>query len=201
MEPEEPIGFAVISHGYGGCKEEQLGLSARITEANILTCTIDLRGQGENKNPLNEKTLSDMNLVIDYYKHFGKTAIVGHSLGGRLALLSDADYKIGLSPAICKTFKEETRNNLKINFKKRVVDDSVEDFLEIFYKLPMWDETTENAKTAIFYAENDMPNIKSACQALKSFNTKQIANATHSDIYILEETFFEINRTLKEWFK
>jgi hypothetical protein len=46
-----------------------------------------------------------------------------------------------------------------------------------------------------------MPNIKSACTALKSIKAKQITNATHSDIYILEETFSEVNHTLKEWFQ
>ena len=42
MEPENPIGYAVISHGYGGCKEEQLGLAARIAEAEFISESIHM---------------------------------------------------------------------------------------------------------------------------------------------------------------
>jgi pimeloyl-ACP methyl ester carboxylesterase len=43
---------AIIIHGYGGNKEEQLGLSFRIATLGFNTFTIDLRGHGENALPL-----------------------------------------------------------------------------------------------------------------------------------------------------
>lgn len=200
IEPENPIGCAVVVHGYGGCKEEQLGLAARISGANILTCTIDLRGHGENPNPLNEKTLADVNLAADFCKNFGKTAVVGHSLGGRLALLSKSEYKIGIAPALCEHFCEDTRCNLEMCFSKRVVDDAKEDFLEIFYKLPMWDENLEKANAYVLYAQDDIPEIKANCQKQKKFQAEQIDEAGHSDIYLYEETFAKLTKKLTEWF-
>jgi predicted alpha/beta-fold hydrolase len=46
IQPEDPIGAAVIVHGYGGNKEEQLGLGWRVAEAGLVACVIDLRGHG-----------------------------------------------------------------------------------------------------------------------------------------------------------
>ncbi|SMC21757.1 hypothetical protein SAMN02745134_01439 [Clostridium acidisoli DSM 12555] len=45
--PSDLQGAAVIIHGYGGSKEEQLGLAYRVAEAGLKTFVIDLRGHGE----------------------------------------------------------------------------------------------------------------------------------------------------------
>lgn len=35
IEPAAPKGAAVVIHGYGGCKEEQLGMAWRIAEKGL----------------------------------------------------------------------------------------------------------------------------------------------------------------------
>ncbi|MBP7211703.1 alpha/beta fold hydrolase [bacterium] len=198
--PEKYSGCAIIVHGYGDCKETLLGFSEKISEKGFLTCTIDLRGHGENKKPLDKSAILDINFVVDYCKKYGKVAIVGHSLGGRLGLLSNADYKIGIAPAICTGFDEETRSRLKNNFEKRVKANTNEDFLEIFYKLQNWREENETAKTYILYAQDDIPSIKENCISLKKTEVCQIKEANHSDIYFYDETVDSIVSKLEQWF-
>jgi alpha-beta hydrolase superfamily lysophospholipase len=98
--PERPLAFGVVVHGYGGCKEEQFGLAWRLAECSVHAICIDLRGHGENEGRLDERVLEDVEETVDRFKQFGKVIAIGHSLGGRLCLLSHADCKIGVSPAL-----------------------------------------------------------------------------------------------------
>ena len=66
LTPSVSHGAAVVVHGYGGCKEEQLGLAWRIAEIGITACAIDHRGHGEHKLPLGEDVLQDVETVIKY---------------------------------------------------------------------------------------------------------------------------------------
>jgi pimeloyl-ACP methyl ester carboxylesterase len=90
ISTEAPIGDVIIIHGFGGCKEEQLGLSFRLAEFGLDAYTVDLRGHGQNVQPLNIEILGDVNTLVRSLKGIRRTITVGHSLGGRLSLLSDA---------------------------------------------------------------------------------------------------------------
>jgi dienelactone hydrolase len=46
--PESPRGGAAVVHGYGGCKEQMLGISARLAEEGWASLAIDIRGHGEH---------------------------------------------------------------------------------------------------------------------------------------------------------
>ncbi|MGH7372459.1 MAG: alpha/beta hydrolase, partial [Candidatus Methylomirabilales bacterium] len=50
--PEAPRGGAAVVHGYGGCKEQMLGISARLAEEGWAALALDLRGHGEHPAPL-----------------------------------------------------------------------------------------------------------------------------------------------------
>ena len=49
FKPSNSRGAVILVHGYGGSKEEILGLAWRIAENRFTTCAIDLRGHGEIK--------------------------------------------------------------------------------------------------------------------------------------------------------
>lgn len=68
--PSNPYGAAVIVHGYGGCKEEQLGLAWRAAELGLATCAIDLHGHGENMLNLEQGIFSDVEAAVDYCRRF-----------------------------------------------------------------------------------------------------------------------------------
>lgn len=50
----------------------------------------------------------DLKTSIEYCKKFGKVVVIGHSLGGRIALTSNVDYAIGISPALNTVFSDAT---------------------------------------------------------------------------------------------
>lgn len=201
MVPSNSVGAAVIIHGYGGCKEEQLGLAWRIAEEGLVTCTIDLRGHGQNILPLDEKILSDVGAAIKYCRHFGKVVTIGHSLGGRLSLVSDADYAIGISPALGLVFGNQTREILKNlrKYKVRIFDS--EDFLEVFRRIPVW-ESSKDRPTLIIYGSRDIPEIISACDKINAIDvpTLKIEGAFHNDIFLNELTYEKVIVQLKKWF-
>src|SRR5271157_6042721 len=108
ISPENPVGAAVVVHGYGGCKEEQLGLAWRVAQSGLVADCIDLRGHGDNPRPFDATVLDDVEIAIRNCREFGKVVAIGHSLGGRLSLTSSADFAIGISPPLEGTHGERT---------------------------------------------------------------------------------------------
>ena len=201
LKPTNSIGTAVIVHGYGGCKEEQLGLAWRMAEIGITACVIDLRGHGEHELPLDENILLDVETAVNYCHRFGKVVAIGHSLGGRLSLLSNADYVIGISPALNKTFCNQTQETLKALRSYRVKEINPNVNWDILNKLPEW-EYDSSRGVQILFGSRDVSDIISTCSKLKEKGVPiiQIDKALHNDIFLLEETFDNIINQLKQWF-
>jgi hypothetical protein len=42
----------------------------------------------------------ELEAAVAFVRRFGKTAVIGHSLGGRLALMSSADVMVAMSPSV-----------------------------------------------------------------------------------------------------
>lgn len=110
--PQNPRGGAAVVHGYGGCKEQMLGISARLGEEGWATLALDIRGHGEHPAPLDDEVLQDVETAITWLRRYGRVVAVGHSLGGRLALISTADLVIAISPSVTSRPSEEGRQML-----------------------------------------------------------------------------------------
>ena len=187
----------IVIHGYGGNKEELLGLSFRISELGFNVITFDLRGHGQNINPLNIDILKDVNYLFDLKRQNGKIISIGHSLGGRLSLVSNANVRIGISPALDRTYSDQTKtiiNNLR---KYRVTE--IENYINwrILNNLPVVDSSLTKSDF-IIYGSRDVPEIIKYCEKLKNDgkNVIRINNALHGDIFLLEETIIEISQIL-----
>jgi alpha/beta hydrolase family protein len=100
LAPASPRGGAVLCHGYGGSKEQMLGIAVAVAENGIAALTIDLCGHGENMAPIGPAMRDEMEASVAYVRRFGRTAAIGHSLGGRLALMSSADVMVAMSPSV-----------------------------------------------------------------------------------------------------
>jgi hypothetical protein len=156
---------------------------------SINAISIDLRGHGENRNYYSIDVLNDLNTLIAQLNSKSKTIAIGHSLGGRLAMISDANYKIGISPAFLRNYSEQTVAMIN-NFRKyRVKEQSDNINFEILKNLPVFDNESRN--TMIVYGSRDVPEIKEECIRLSTLGikTKEIKNAFHNDIYTVNETF------------
>jgi len=90
LAPPSARAGAVLAHGYGGCKEQMLGLAA----------------------PLGSGLLLDLEAGIARLRPTGRTIAIGHSLGARLALMSSADVLVAISPALPSRPSEEGRQML-----------------------------------------------------------------------------------------
>jgi hypothetical protein len=100
FSPVSPLGGAVVCHGYGASKEEMLGVAAAVAEKGTAALVIDLCGHGENVAPIGPAMREELEAAVAFLRRFGKTAVVGHSLGGRLALMSSADVMVAMAPSV-----------------------------------------------------------------------------------------------------
>ena len=201
ITPPDPKGAVVVVHGYGGTKEKTLGLAWRIAENGFITGCIDLRGHGEHPLDLDDDVLLDIETAISHFKNYGEVTAIGHSFGGRFALISSADYAIGISPAIGENFSNETKNNIK-EFKDYLVHKSHKN--DLFTILNDFNDLKEfdHDNILLIYGTRDLPEIIVECENLKSRNLDviKIDNALHSDIFLLESTFKAINDKLETWY-
>lgn len=201
ISPSEPIGSAVIAHGYGGCKEEQLGLAWRIAESGIAACSIDLRGHGQHPLPLDDDVIEDIEAAIEHCHRFGKVVAIGHSLGGRLSLICGADFAIGISPPLDPTYCPRTQDLLEKLRSYRVRPNDPNVVFGALERMPLWRHDQGNG-WMIIYGSRDVPEIVASCDRLRvsGANAIRIEEGLHSDTYLLEMTFEKVVKQLKEWF-
>lgn len=200
LKPAEYVGAVLVVHGYGGFKEETLGLAWRIAEQGFMTGAIDLRGHGEHPLDLDENILLDLEASISYFRQFGKVTAIGHSLGGRLSLISSADYAIGIAPALNKTYSSQTQELIE-EMRDYRVRKSNSNIFDILNNLPQYQ--IKDDKVFILHGSRDIPEIISECNKLKSegIDIVQINEALHGDIFLFEPTFKAVNDKIKEWYK
>lgn len=198
IEPQKPVGSVVLVHGYGGCKEEMLGMGWRIAEQGHRVITIDLEGHGENLQPFDEGICDDIEAAISYCRPYGKVVAIGHSLGGRLSLTSSADFAIGISPAISDSFGEKTFGILKTMRGYRVKDNSENTLPSVMNNIPAW-KPNKNRKSLIIFGSRDVPEIIDTCRSLET-DKIEISNAFHADIFTLEPTIIAVLNQIKIWF-
>jgi Lysophospholipase len=201
ITPQDPKGAVVVVHGYGGTKEETIGLAMRMAEKGFITGCIDIRGHGEHSSDFDSNSLSDVESAISYFKNYGDVTVVGHSFGGRLALLSSANSVVGISPALGRNFSNETKNNVR-EFRDYLVHKSHK--TDLFSILNEFNDLKEfdHGNILLIYGTRDLPEIILECEDLKSKNLDviKIDNALHSDIFLLESTFKAITDKLELWY-
>jgi dienelactone hydrolase len=199
--PIKSSGSAIVIHGYGGCKEEILGLALRIAGIGLTVNVIDQRGHGENESPLDSKALPEIEAAINFCRQYGKVAAIGHSSGGRLAMSSTADFSVGISPALASDYGERTRGLLDNLRSYRVKELYPGVNHQLMKDLPEW-KYNKQRPSFILYGSRDVPEIMEKCKIASESGLPvfEINNALHNDIYLLEEVFSKITIQLKEWF-
>jgi hypothetical protein len=100
FRPAAPKGGVVVCPGYGASKEQMLGIATAIAEKGPAALVIDLCGHGENRTPIGPVMFDELEAAVAFVRRFGRTGAIGHSLGGRMALMSSADVMVALSPSV-----------------------------------------------------------------------------------------------------
>lgn len=155
--PEAPRGGAAVVHGYGGCKEQMLGISARLAEEGWASLALDLRGHGEHPAALDEGVLQDLEAALHWLRRYATVVAVGHSLGGRLALISSADLVVAISPAVASRPSEEGRQMLLAFGSTTVRSPSPGFILELMRRMEQMKEA--HRPTLLLHGERDIPTL------------------------------------------
>jgi len=165
--PDQPLGGAAVCHGYGGSKEQMLGLCARLAEAGMAALCFDLRGHGEHPAPLDGGMLEDFEAAIAYLRRYGRVAAIGHSLGGRLALMSTADLIVAISPAVAKRPSEEGKQMLLHFGSTAVRASSPAQILELLKA--MGEPKRAEGAVLLVLAQGDIPTLIEGTLDAKAF--------------------------------
>lgn len=161
-----PWAGAVLLHGYGSSKDAMLGLALALAEAG-LSCTIpDLPGHGESPRSFGPEVVVSAQAAVRHARRHGAAVAVGHSLGGRLALLSQADAVVAMSPALPLAPSEAGVYALRTFATPKVRQEHPGQVVEVLAGLPS--HTAEGTPVLILLAEGDIPGIVSASERLAS---------------------------------
>lgn len=166
VEPDATArGAAVICHGYGSAKEEMFALAlAAVEGAHCRALCIDLRGHGENPAPIGPGVRADAQAALDYLSADGPVAAIGHSLGGRLALMTEADLAVAVSPAAVQEISEQGRWMFE-NFPSPLVREPYSGY--VVELLGQLGDIPERARPCLLiHAARDIPSIVAGTREL-----------------------------------
>jgi len=201
--PEAPKGAAAIFHGYSGCKEELLGLGARVARSGLATYVVDLAGHGENQSNFDEAVLDDVRALATWLTRFGKVVAIGHSFGGRLASLCGTDFFIGLSPGLAAQYQAQTHEKRNFLRHYRVRGGSHQVLFRLLSNLPVREFSPADAgSTLILCGSRDLPDVLAPCRTIaeRGVPLVLVEHALHGDIFTHPETFRILAERLGSWF-
>jgi dienelactone hydrolase len=166
LSPDSPRGAALICPGYGGTKEQMLGVAAAIAEKGIAAVVMDPCGHGENRAAIGPMMREEVEAGVRYLRRFGRVAAVGISLGGRLALMSSADCMVAISPAVVTQISPQGKWMFE-TFPSPSVREPYSGYVcELLEALgPV---QSHDRPCLLLYAERDIPAILEGAAGLKS---------------------------------
>ena len=198
LRPSSSAAGVAIAHGYGGCKEHMLGLAARVAEAGLAACVFDIRGHGEHPASLDPAMLEDLEAVLVFLRRHGRVAAAGHSLGGRLALMSSADVVVAISPALPQRPSEEGRAMLMHFGSTAVRARNPGEIMEILRAMPP--PPTVPRPTLLLHAEGDIPSLIEATRAIATASPSAHVQAISQHQHRSAELPASLLAYLPRWF-
>jgi dienelactone hydrolase len=167
LAKEAPVrGGVLLLHPYGGSKEHMLGLAAGVAEAGWAALAIDNCGHGENTAEIGAGMVQEVEAGLSFLRRYGRTAAVGLSLGGRLALTSSADRMVAISPSVITEMSPQGKWMFE-NFPSPAVREPYPGY--VVKLLEELGPVQGHARPClILYAERDIPAIMNGAAGLKA---------------------------------
>ncbi len=158
IESGSETAFLVI-HGYSSSKKAWLGFGFDIAEMGADVFVVDLRGHGENEKPLDENVMDDVEIALEHIrKDYSRVFALGHSLGGLLALNSDADFVHAISPPLSSKILPEPKFMLRL--KSCTVRENDEEVL--FRILERYNPPERSSNAVIYYGSGESEGFRMA---------------------------------------
>jgi dienelactone hydrolase len=159
-------GGALLLHPYGGSKEHMLGLAASLAEEGWAALAIDNCGHGANMAAIGTGMIQEVEAALSYLRRYGRTAAIGVSLGGRLALTSTADCMVAISPSVITEMSPQGKWMFE-NFPSPGVREPYPGYVvKLLEELGPVESHTRPC--LILYAERDIPTIMNGAAGLKA---------------------------------
>ncbi|ACA59839.1 alpha/beta hydrolase [Candidatus Desulforudis audaxviator] len=194
LVPEGAEGCAVVLHGYGGCKEEVLGLGLAVAAAGFTACVPDLPGHGEHLETLTGESIERFTANV---KNAGFVAAVGHSLGGRMALALGIKPLCLLSVPLQARFDGRKSELLRVLRARRVREPKP--FAGLEEALAALGDSRPGPPVLLLHAARDLPTCLEAAVRAKDAGWTVIAvrGIGHTDIISAPEAVAAVTA----WFK
>lgn len=199
LYPAEKVERCVlVLHGYGGSKEEMLALGLSLSRAGWAACLPDLPGHGAHPLPL---TGDSARAFAAELKKYSFAAVVGHSLGGRIAL------HLGRKPLCLLSVPREAcfagrKSELLALLRARRVREArpyagLEEALAALE--PLWPDPP----VLLLHGSRDLPTCLAAAQegCARGWEVAAIRGAGHLDILWASESTAILISWLKRWLK
>lgn len=193
-----PAAGAALFHSYGSCKEAMLGLALTLAGAGLVCTVPDLPGHGEHPEVFGPSVLDEARAAVQHARSYGSAVAVGHSLGGRLALLSGADAVVAVSPALPQQPSPEGMYALRTFSTPKVRQEHPGQVVEVLRGLPV--HLASAVPVLVVLGEEDIPGIRSACTDLvSSLAEAELVNVAEGMVLEADEPPDGFGSYLKHW--
>ncbi|MEW6183357.1 MAG: alpha/beta hydrolase [Bacillota bacterium] len=184
LTPENQKGAAIILHGYGGVKEEVLGLGIAAAGAGWKTYLPDLPGHGAHPEPLSGQSIRRFAAALKTYTF---TAAIGHSLGGRIAMTLGTKRTCLLSIPLDVRFDGRKSELLRVLRARRVRESKP--FTGLEEALAVLNEPWPSPPVLLFHSFRDLPTCLAAVASAREigWETRSVNNVGHLDIITAPE--------------
>ncbi|MEW6447314.1 MAG: alpha/beta fold hydrolase [Bacillota bacterium] len=193
--PEGSQNSAVVLHGYGGVKEEVLGLGLAAAAAGYAVCVPDLPGHGAHPGMLTGGSIREFAAGL---RSAGFTAAVGHSLGGLVAAVLGTAVLCLLSVPLEARFAGGKSELLRVLRARRVREKKPYAGLEEAFAAlgGPW----PGPPVLLLHAVRDLPVCLAAAARGKEtgWEVRAIRGAGHLDIVTAPETLSAVASWLKK---
>ena len=197
--PDSPRSGVVLLHPYGTSKEHMLGLAFAVAEQGGAAIAIDNCGHGENMAPIGPRMLPEVDAAVTYMRQrFGTVGCAGLSIGGRLALMSSADYMVAMSPAVVTEISPQGKWMFE-NFPKPGVREPYSGYVAQLLQ-ELGPVQAHGRPCMLLYAERDIPMILNGSKELSQLLPQAEVRIVATDIRPDVEHDVPLIRYLPRWF-
>ena len=176
-----------------------LGLALALAEKGVASLAIDLCGHGENAAAIGPGMLGEVEAAVSYAKsRFGGVGCTGLSIGGRLSLMSSADYVAAMSPAVVTEISPQGKWMFE-NFPRPGVREPYSGYVAELLK-ELGAVPRRERPTLLLYSERDIPMILDGAKELSALLAQAQVRHVTADVRPDVQHDSPLIRYLPRWF-